>query len=108
MLQELWSFLLPKVRGAQKLTDQLGLNGLWQPIDTDSGARSDRDDVVSMLIDAAVGVGQRLSIQGRDEASRVMELVEHHSDELMTRIGYLVLSEAGRHLPERGQPTPQV
>ena len=95
------AFLLSKVRGAQKLTDQLGLNGLWQPIDTDSGARSDRDDVVSMLIDAAVGVGQRLSIQGRDEASRVMELVEHHSDELMTRIGYLVLSEAGRHLPER-------
>ena len=90
-------FLLSKVQRVQRLADHLGLNVLWHPIDTDSH----RDDVVSMLIDAAVEVGQRLSIQGRDEASRVMKLVEHHSDELMTRIGYLVLSEAGRHLPEQ-------
>ena len=90
-------FLLSKVRGVQRLADHLGLNVLWHPIDTDSH----RDDVVSMLIDAAVGVGQRLSAQGRDEASRAMELVERHSDKLMTRIGYLVLSEAGRHLPEQ-------
>ena len=54
-----------------------------------------------MLINAAVRVGQRLAAQGRDEASRVMEQVDHHSAELVTRIGYFVLSEAGRHLPER-------
>ena len=94
-------FLLSKVRGVQRLAEHVKLNVLWHPSDTDSGARSDHDDVVSMLINAAVGVAQRFSARGGDEASQAMELVEHHSDKLMTRIGYLVLSEAGRHLPER-------
>ena len=94
-------FLLSKVRGVQRLAGHLELNVLWQPIDIDSATCPDHDDVVSMLMDAAVGVGQRLSTQGRDEASRVIELVERDSDELMTRISYLVLSAAGRHLPER-------
>ena len=53
------------------------------------------------LVDAAVRVGQRLAVRGRDEAARVMELVEQYNDQIMTRIGYLVLAEAGRHLPER-------
>ena len=57
--------------------------------------------MVAMLINAAVRVGQRLAAQGRDEASRVMEQVDHHSAELVTRIGYLVLSDAGQHLLER-------
>ena len=94
-------FLLSKVRRVQRLVDHRKLNRRWRLVDTDSGARSDRDDVVATLINAAVRVGQRLAAQGRDEASRVMEQVDHHSAELVTRIGYLVLSEAGQHLPER-------
>ena len=94
-------FLLSKVRRVQRLVDHRKLNRRRRPIDTDSGARSDRDDVVAMLINAAVRVGQRLAAQGRDEASRVMEQVDHHSAELVTRIGYLVLSDAGQHLLER-------
>ena len=94
-------FLLSKVRRVQRLVDHRKLNRRRRPIDTDSGARSDRDDVVAMLINAAVRVGQRLAAQGRDEASRVMEQVDHHSAELFTRIGYLVLSDAGQNLLER-------
>ena len=94
-------FLLSKVQRVQQLAGDLELDLRWWLMDIDSGPQPDRGDVVTMLINAAVGVAQRLAARGRDEASHVMELVDHHSAECVTRIGYLVLSEAGQHLQER-------
>ena len=96
-------FLFSKVRSVQQLADQLDphLALSWRRMDLESETGLDGSDVVAMLINAAVGVAQCLATQGRDEASGVMELVDHYSGKLFTRIGYLVLAEAGQHLPER-------
>ena len=93
--------LLSKVRRLQRLADDPDLRLGWRLGDIQSGSRPDHDDVVAMLINEAVGVGQRLAARGRDDASWVMELVDHDTGELATRIGYLVLSVAGQHLQER-------
>ena len=93
--------LLSKVWRLQRLADDPDLGLSWWLSDIQPGPRPDHDDVVAMLINEAVGVGQRLAARGRDEASWVMELVDHYTAELVTRIGYLVLSVAGQHLQER-------
>ena len=93
--------LLSKVGRLQRLADDPDLGLGWWLIHTQSGPRPDHDDVVAMFIYEAVGVGQRLAARGRDKASWVMELVDHDTAELVTRIGYLVLSVAGQHLQER-------
>lgn len=93
--------LFSKVRRLQQLADDPDFGLGWWLIDIQPGSRPDHDDVVAMLINEAVGVGQRLAARGRDEASWVMDLVDHDTAKLVTRIGYLVLSVAGQHLQER-------
>ncbi len=94
--------LFSKVWRLQQLADDLnlGLGRRLVEIHTESEPEL-ADDIMATLINEAVEVGQRLAALGRDEASRVMELVDQNTTEFVTRIGYLVLSKAGQHLQER-------
>ena len=94
-------FLLSKTSRLQGLADHpnLRLGGRISEIHTESDPR--RTDVVGMFLKETVALGLRLAAGGHDEASSVMEAVDRHSAALVTRIGYLVLSEAGQHLQDR-------
>ena len=94
-------FLLSKASRLQGLADHpnLRLGGRFSTIHAES--EPDRTDVVAMFLKETMAVGQRLAAGGHDEASSVMEAVDHHSAALVTRIGYLVLSKAGQHLQDR-------
>ena len=93
--------LIWRVRRLQGLGDDLDLGVEWRLVDIHPESQPDHDDAVATILREAVGVGQRLAARGRDEASWVMEVVDRYNAEFVTRIGYLVLAEAGQHLQER-------
>lgn len=93
--------LIWRVRRLQGLGDDLDLGPEWRLVDIHPESQPDPDDAVATILREAVGVGQRLAARGRDEASWVMELVDRYNAEFVTRIGYLILAEAGQHLQER-------
>jgi len=93
--------LIWRVRRLQGLGDDLDLGLEWRRVDIHPESQPDHDDAVATILREAVGVGQRLAARGRDEASWVMELFDRYNAEFVTRIGYLVLAEAGQHLQER-------
>lgn len=94
-------FLLSKLHRVQQLAKDLGRGLGWWPTSIDASRQPDHDDVVSMVVNAAVHVAGRFSDKGQEEASRVMELVDGYDGELFTRIGYLILSQTGHLLRER-------
>ena len=93
--------LLSKIQRVQDLSESLNLTALWFLSASDSDRGPDRDDVVAMLVDSAVGVAQRLASKSPEEALRMMSVVDGHDGKFFVRIGYLVLAASGHQLQER-------
>ena len=93
--------LLSKVQRVGRLSDDLELGWDRRLADLHSESQPGRADMVVMAINKTVGVGQRLAARGETEASWVMKRIDSYDANFMTRIGYLVLSEAGHHIQER-------
>ena len=93
--------LLSKVQRLGGLSDDLELGWDRRLADLHAESTPDRDDVVAMVISKTVEVGQRLAARGETEASWVMKRIDRCDANFVTRIGYLVLAEAGHHLQER-------
>ena len=93
--------LLSKVQRLGRLSDDLELR--WDRGLADLHAESDpgRADMVAVVIGKTVGVGQRLAARGETEASWAMNRIDSHDANFVTKIGYLVLAEAGRNLRKR-------
>lgn len=105
-------FLLRKIRFIQSLVQALpwGLESKRPfPSAVESAlldALSDNgndlsEHTVTMLARAAIGLAQRLAIKGPEDAARVVSLIEKCDGPFFVRLRYLVLSEAGHHLPDR-------
>lgn len=93
--------LLSKVQRLGKLSDDLELGLDRRLADLHAESNPGRGNVVAMVISKTVAVAQRLAVRGETEASWVMKRIDSHDADVMTRIGYLVLAEAGPNLLER-------